>query len=115
MNNLAYKPQRQQEQKKQTQIKTKKVYTKITLGEKLLATILIVFLGFMSSKILTTQASVYEMNKEIVDLNTAITEQEKVNQELGEQVKDLSRYPRILKEAQNDGLKLNQWNVKVVD
>ena len=115
MNNLAQKHQRQQVTEKQTQTKVMKVYRRFSKGERLSFVLLIAFLVIMSVKILSTQAAVYEVNKEIVDLNATIEDQLKTNTELREEVSDLSKYERIGKKAQEDGFKLNEKNIKVVE
>ena len=69
---------------------------------------------FGSVHIISNQASIYQVNKEIQDTKVTIQEQEKVNSDLTIQVNELSQYERIRDKAQELGLTLNENNVKVV-
>jgi cell division protein FtsL len=87
----------------------------ITLGEKMLAILLIAFVCFMAIKVISSQAAIYKVNKDIQDVQSTIQSQKKVNSDLEMQVSDLSQYDRIRQKAQKLGLKLNENNVKVVE
>ena len=69
---------------------------------------------FGSVHIISNQASIYEVNKEIQDTKVTIQEQEKSNSDLTIQVNELSQYERIRDKAQELGLTLNDQNIKVV-
>lgn len=118
MGNLARKYERQTNiQTEQTQVQVKKIqkHAKITPGEKLLAVFFIAMIAFMAVKIVSAQASVYEVNKDIENIKTTIHEQQKINDDLEIQVSELSRYDRVWKKAKEQGLNLNENNVKVVE
>ena len=118
MSNLARKHQQQfNEPIKQTEVQIKKVHrrTKITPGEKILAMLFIAIVAFMAIKIVSAQAAIYEVNKDIQDVQNTIQEQSKFNNDLELQVSDLSRYDRIREKAEEQGLYLNENNVKVVE
>lgn len=120
MSNLARKqpyvePQRQQNT--QTRPQPQPIHTRksITLGEKMLGILLIAFVAIMAVKIISTQAAIYKVNRDIQDKQSSIGSQIKANNDLQTQVSDLSQYDRIKKKAEKLGLKLNENNVKVVE
>ncbi len=115
LSNLARKQQYQYQPAQQPEREIKKVkrHAKITPGEKVLAFLLIAFLAVMSIQIISANAQVYEVNKDVEDVKTAIQEQETVNSELEAQVKEMSRYERIKEIAEKKGLNLDGNNVKV--
>jgi len=116
MSNLARKWQYTEEKQKQVQKKTVTVKKtkRFTKGEKLFYLLFACFLCYFSSVIITNQASIYDVNKQIQILESEIGEQEKVVQDLKSQVDDLSRYGRLLDAAKKQGLGINTENVKVV-
>ena len=121
MSNLAYKPKKQYEQQQQLNMQPKEKPKKaskgarITLGEKILAVFVFLIFGMLAIKIIATQATIYEMNKGIQDLQTTINKQKTVNDDLRVQVKELSNPERMLKKAEGLGLDLKENNVKVVE
>lgn len=117
MSNLAHRHEQQiNESAEQVNIRVKKVqrHAKITPGEKILALLLVALVMFMAVKIVSAQAAIYEVNKEIEDMKTAIQKQERMNGDLADQVSELSRYDRLRKIAEAQGLDLDANNVKVV-
>jgi cell division protein FtsL len=119
MSNLARKQQLQHdiESQKQIEIQTTPLHkrARITLGEKLLAAFFVAFVCFMAVKIISAQAAIYQVNKNVQDAQATIQNQQKVNEGLQTQVSELSRYDRIAQKAKELGLKLNENNIKVVD
>ncbi|MBO1004929.1 cell division protein FtsL [Pseudogracilibacillus auburnensis] len=118
MSNLAHKHQQYvNEPQKQTVVKVKAVKRRslITPGEKILAMLLIAFVVVMAVQIISAQASIYEVNKDIQDMKTAIEEQQKMNSDLEMQISDLSSYDRVWSKAKELGLKLDENNVRVVE
>jgi cell division protein FtsL len=118
MSNLARKFQ-QEKQLKQEQTKPVvspikgKIYW-LTPGEKVLGLLFGAVVCFGSVQIISAQASIYEVNKDILTMETTISEHQKVNTDLKTQVSELSTYEHILDKARELGLKLNENNVKVV-
>ncbi|WP_042356342.1 cell division protein FtsL [Bacillus rubiinfantis] len=116
MGNLARKIQQQQLNEttiqEQRKVKIKKSW--LTPGEKIIGVAFAGLVCFGAVHLISNQAKIYEMNKDIQTVESHIREQEKVNSELQMQVKDLSRYERIYQEAKKMGLELNNNNVKVV-
>jgi cell division protein FtsL len=86
----------------------------LTPGEKVLGVLFGLMVCFLAVQMISAQASLYEINKEIVSLDVAVGEQEKVNNDLRMLVSELSTYERIWEKARELGLKLNENNVKVV-
>ncbi|MBS4172419.1 cell division protein FtsL [Bacillus sp. FJAT-49736] len=120
MSNLARKqqyiePQRQQTTQTNPQVQPIHTRKSITLGEKMLGILLVAFISVMAIKVISTQASIYKVNRDIQDLQSSVQSQKKINNDLKTQVSDLSRYDRIKKKAEKLGLKLNENNVKVVE
>jgi cell division protein FtsL len=116
LSSIAKKIQEQQhsvsEQKIQTTVKVQK--GKITFGELVLLCVLALALAFTGIKIISNQSAIYKTNKEIQQVEASIDNQSRVNSDLNVQVKEMSRYERIVKKAAELGLKLNENNVKVV-
>ena len=115
MSSLAKKLQ--QEQTKHTEVKTKKVVIPngITLGEKVLYISFALFIAFFAVKIISTQADIYAINRDIVSVESKIEDQTKANKDLTDHVCELSTYDRIWAKAKELGLTLKDQNVKVVE
>lgn len=118
MSNLAEKIAREQQKEKQRQVEKKRAAVKkkkiLTPGERLLWMLLVLLLLIGSVQIVAKQSAIYEANKELQDVKSKIVIQEKVNNDLEEQVSELSKYERILFKAKQLGLELNEKNIKVV-
>lgn len=99
------------EQSIQVERRSKKRFSK---GEKLLFTLFAAFIVYFASMILQTHSELNAVNKEVQLMNNEIEETTKQNIELSIQVSDKSTYERIWKKAQENGLNLNENNVKVV-
>lgn len=117
MGNLARKLQQEQQQKQQ-QVQSPEIVRKnrfgISPGEKILGITFCAALCFGAVQIISNQASIYEINKDIQETTSLIQTQTKINADLGMQVEELSTYERIWAKAKEIGLKLNENNVKVV-
>jgi cell division protein FtsL len=118
MANLAR--QLRQEQQEQI-IKTPKAPKKkliqkswLSPGEKILGITFGALVCFGSIHIISNQASIYQLNKDIQDTQVVIQEQQKSNSDLSIQVNELSQYDRIRDKAKELGLELKDQNVKVV-
>jgi len=109
--------QLRQEQQEQTIVAPKKRIKQkswISPGEKILGITFGALVCFGSIHIISNQASIYQVNKEIQDTKVTVQEQEKSNSDLTIQVNELSQYERIRDKAQELGLTLNDQNIKVV-
>ena len=109
--------QLRQEQQEQTIVAPKKRIKRkgrISPGEKILGITFGALVCFGSVHIISNQASIYQVNKEIQDTKVTVQEQEKSNSDLTIQVNELSQYERIRDKAQKLGLTLNDQNIKVV-
>ena len=73
------------------------------------------FIAFFAVKIISTQADIYTINREIVSVESKIEDQTKANKDLTDQVSELSTYDRIWEKAKELGLTLKDQNVKVVE
>lgn len=87
----------------------------ITPGEKILVAIFAAVFCFLAVQIVTTQAAIYDVNKDVQHVESTIEKQEKANNDLKLQVSELSMYERILEKAKELGLNLKEKNVKVVE
>lgn len=120
MSNLAKKIQQEEQQQshQQTPIAPKPVAPKKTAwlspGERVIILTIGILFSIGAAFILSKQASIYEVNKEIQLVEASIQEQKKVNGDLEMQISELSRYERIKEQAEKLGLSLNENNVKVV-
>lgn len=114
MSNLARKYQVQEVQQPKKSFKPKVKKSLFTKGEKFLYIVFACIVFYFSTKIISNQAHIYEVNKEIQQVETTMTEQQKVTEDLKAQVNELSEYSRVLETAKKQGLKINENNVKVV-
>ncbi|CAM3696092.1 cell division protein FtsL [Mesobacillus zeae] len=115
MSNLARKLQHEQQQTVQSpKADVARGTAWLTPGEKILALVFGIMVCFGAAFIVSKQAAIYEVNKDIQLAESTIDEQKKVNIDLGNQVDELSRYERIWEKAKELGLTLNENNVKVV-
>ncbi|MEW9050371.1 MAG: cell division protein FtsL [Neobacillus sp.] len=116
MSNLARKFQQQQQVERtveeQSIVKTKKYW--LTPGEKIIGLVFTGMVCFGAVQLISNQAEIYQVNKEIQTLQSQVVEQQKVNSDLEVQVSELSTYERIWEKAKQMGLVLNENNVKVV-
>jgi cell division protein FtsL len=116
--NLArkYQQEKHDEQQRNGQVlkpkKEKRIW--LTPGEMGLGLLFGAMVCFGAVQMISAQASIYEVNKDIASMETTIEEQQKVNNDLKMQVSELSTYERIWEKARDLGLKLNENNVKVV-
>ena len=117
MSNLARQvmPQETHEKKQSIHIHKGKRRAFITPGEKVLSLVFVLFVCFMAVKIISVQASIYDVNKDIQTTQQSIKEQDKANKDLKMQISELSRYERVWEKAKGLGLKLDDKNVKVVE
>jgi cell division protein FtsL len=115
MANLAKKLQQETVQHTSTQVQTTK-YKKawFSPGEKILGLMFGALICVGSVQIISNQASIYNINKDIQERESAISEQQKVNGDLEVQVSEMSTYERIKEKASKLGLQFNENNVKVV-
>ncbi|RHW36504.1 cell division protein FtsL [Neobacillus notoginsengisoli] len=117
MSSLARKLQEQQSQERQHVTKPERkraLWHQVTPGEKLIWVLFAALLCFGAVQIVTAQSAIYKVNKDIQEVKTSINDQERVNADLKVQVKELSKYDRIMLKAKEHGLNLNENNVKVV-
>ncbi|WP_046175137.1 cell division protein FtsL [Domibacillus indicus] len=114
MNNTAQKPV--VDQPRTAPAKPRKVIKQFfTPGEKVLFLVFVLTVCFMCAKLISTQAAIYETNKQIQDMNAKIQEQEKVNHDLEVQISEESTYEKIWERAKARGLDLSEQNIKVVE
>jgi len=113
VSNTAVKIQEKQRQQPSVRPKVKRKL-RLTLGEKLVLFSFLLFVVYASVQIVSNQVSIYQVNKHIQQLQGAIDEQKKHNNDLYVEVQQLSTYERILEKAKELGLSLNENNVKVV-
>lgn len=116
MSNLAYdltaKKQMHEAPKQQVKVKIK---SKISFGEKLIYMVLFVSLVLGLTFIVANNAKLFQMNHDIHKLEQSIQQQEKINSGLELQVSELSNPKRIIKIASEQGLTLNNNNVKIIN
>ncbi len=112
--NLARQLQRQEVRHTEKVQIPKQKRRRITKGEKLFYILFAMGLIFFSIQIISNQASIYQINKEIQNLETELNDQVRVVQELEAQVQDLSKYDRLTEEAKKLGLTNKRENIKVV-
>ncbi|MFE8703635.1 cell division protein FtsL [Cytobacillus sp. FJAT-54145] len=116
MSNLARKLQQEQRQQQvvQSPSKVKVKNSWLSPGEKILGLTFCAVMCFGAVNIVSNQAAIYEVNRDIQETKMSINEQAKANNDLEMQVSELKTYERIWAKAKELGLKLNENNVKVV-
>jgi cell division protein FtsL len=115
MNNTAAKIHERQRPSSRPHVRKKrKLKFRLTLGEKFLFLSFCAFAMYAAIHIVANQVKIYQINKEIQQLQETVQEQQKRNNDLYVEVQQLSTYERILKKAKELGLSLNENNVKVV-
>jgi cell division protein FtsL len=118
MSNLARKLQQQKithnQQRPTPQPKVKKL-SKVTPLEKILYLMFIFACCFIGTKIVKTQATIFDTNYQIQQMNKDISLQKEQNQELKMKIDELSTYDRIWGKAKELGLKLDNKNVKLTE
>jgi cell division protein FtsL len=118
MSSLARELEQQNNQQKSQNVhlpkKAKAKKMGITPGEKLLSIVFAGMVFFGAVQMISGQAKVYQVNKDIQEVQASIKNQQKVNSDLKVQVSELSTYERIWTKAKKMGLVLNENNVKVV-
>ncbi|WP_153731200.1 cell division protein FtsL [Sporosarcina obsidiansis] len=108
-----YTPEVEQHTTKEQHV-VRRVKRRFSKGENILFALFAAFTIFFSSMLLQTHSDLNAVNKEVQLMNKEIEETTKQNTELSIQVSDKSTYERIWKKAQENGLNLNENNVKVV-
>ncbi|MCT2344188.1 cell division protein FtsL [Bacillales bacterium AN1005] len=117
MSNLARKLQQEQfqhEEKRTVKKVLKQTKSLLSPGEKLIGIAFVALLCFGGVKIVSNQAEIYQVNKDIQIAEGSISKLEKSNKELDIEVKDLSSFERIREVAEKLGLDFSKDNVKVV-
>jgi len=116
LSNLARKKLEQQHTEQKVQQKRQVIIKKswLTPGEKIIGIAFAGFVCFGAVHIISNQAKIYDVNKDIQIMEAKVSEQQKVNSDLQVQVSELSAYDRIYKKAKEMGLIKNENNVKVV-
>lgn len=121
LSNLAHKLQQQQQERHAHQTQpipqpNKKIRpSRLTPGEKVLGLLFALFITFLCVNLISNHSSIYQANKDIQQVESEIAQQQRKNQDLENQVSELSRYERIMAKAKELGLKLDENNVKVVE
>ncbi|MBE3568680.1 MAG: cell division protein FtsL [Bacillales bacterium] len=86
----------------------------LTPGEKVMIVVFALFFCMLSVKIISNETAIYQTNKEIQKIEAKVKNQQKVNTDLKMQISEESTYERIWEKAKQQGLNLNQQNIKVV-
>lgn len=94
--------------------KLKKI-SRITPFEKLLYVTFIFACFFIGTKIVKTQAAIFDTNIKIQELKNEVAKKKQHNSELKMKIDELSTYERIWEKAKELGLNLDSNNVKFTD
>ncbi|MBB6449391.1 cell division protein FtsL [Geomicrobium halophilum] len=113
MNNLAEK-QFPREEQPQVQTVRHRIKKKLTLGEKCLLALIVSAVVLTAVMMVTNYANMYSQDREISQLQTEINHQQQYNEGLEHQVSELSDPERILSIAKENGMELNEENVRVL-
>ncbi len=83
--------------------------------EKFLFVLMVIIIAYFAVSIIKTQSALFEINNKNVVLQKEIDLQTKLNKDLADQVSVLSMPEIIIAKAQQQGLTLNDKNVKAVE
>lgn len=97
---------------KKKKIKTKSAVLPWTKSEKILVALVSFFVLAMCVLTIYTSNSLTQINRSLQDVNVKITETEIANENLEQNVQELSQYERVHDIAQKYGLELNDENVR---
>ncbi|GGI14434.1 cell division protein FtsL [Gottfriedia solisilvae] len=120
MSNLARKLQQKQVTDSQLRpsikkkARTKKL-SKVTPIEKFLYVSFIFACFFIGTKIVKTQAAIFDTNIKIQQVKNEVAKEKQHNSELKMKIDELSTYDRIWQKAKELGLKIDSNNVKFTD
>ena len=115
MSNLAKKLQQEQQQRAvQEPKKTPLKKAWFSPGEKILGLVFGAICCIVAVQIISNQADIYKLNRDIQVTQSTIVEQQKINSDLEVQISELSMPERVKEKAEKVGLKFNENNVKVV-
>ncbi|WP_158095015.1 cell division protein FtsL [Gottfriedia luciferensis] len=118
MSNLARKLHQKQvtdSQPRPSNKKKQKRASKITPFEKLLYVSFIIVCFVIGTKIIKTQAAIYNTNLEIQNVKNEVAKEKQHNSELKMKIDELSTYERIWQKAKELGLNIDSNNVKFTD
>lgn len=120
MSNLARKLQQQKQvttevHQRPSNKKKVKGLSKITPFEKILYLSFIFACFFVGTKIVKTQAAIYDTNLKIQSIKNDVAKQKQHNSELKMKIDELSTYERIWQKAKDLGLNIDSNNVKYTD
>ncbi|SDI66288.1 cell division protein FtsL [Natribacillus halophilus] len=113
MRNLAEKPYVREEQR-EVQTVRRQIRKTFTRAEKGLLTLIGAAIVFSAILMVSNYASMYTQNQEISQLQNDISQQQQYNEGLEHQVSELSDPERILNIAEENGMELNEDNVRVL-
>ena len=97
---------------KKKKTKTKSAVLPWTKSEKILVALVSFFVLAMCVLTIYTSNSLTQINRSLQDVNVKITETEIANENLEQNVQELSQYERVHEIAQKYGLELNDENVR---
>lgn len=107
----SYQSQQAEQEEKQTQVTVRK-QTWLTTGEKMIYTFISICLVVGGFLVVSYSSSVDSLNREVQSLETVIETQQVTNQSLEFQKKELSKPERIMKVAEENGLKIQGTKIK---
>ncbi|MDQ0299035.1 cell division protein FtsL [Salibacterium salarium] len=117
MDNLAQQLQRQKQQTEtvHTHVQQHQIPGKISKGEKVIFSAMIIAVLIASVFVVTNYANIYTQEREISNLNQSINEQTEMNRSLELEVSELSSPDRIMYYAKEElGMELDDKQVKVI-
>jgi cell division protein FtsL len=95
--------------------KKEKKLSKITPLEKVLYVSFIFACFFIGTKIIKTQAAIFDTNIKIQNVKNEVAKEKQHNSELKMKIDELSTYERIWQKAKDLGLNIDSNNVKFTD
>ncbi|GAE33850.1 cell division protein FtsL [Halalkalibacter akibai] len=107
--------EQEQHNKQQPEKRIRQVRNTITLGEKMIGGMVVLFSIIFLCLTVNNYATIYSMNREVVQLQGTVHQQTQINEGLNLQVVELSAPDRILHIASEKlGMSLDDNKVKVV-
>lgn len=117
LNNLAYQTQPKRKKIQKTKVKRQpQIQSEIpvTPGEKLIMFAIATLFAIGCIFVVSKQAMIFQANKEVQVLQQKIEKQQSINSGLEGQISELRNPDRILRIAAEQGLTINENNIKMI-
>jgi cell division protein FtsL len=113
--NVAEKIYKKQQEQPQVTTQTVTRRIRITPGEKLLASLLLCGVVIGSVFLISNNATLYEVNGDIAEIEVTIKDKEKTNKELHMTIEELTKHESLTEVGKKQGLSFDANNIKPIE